>query len=101
MLVLTPTQAPRCQLSGCSLTVYVDENTGRVHNYCGRRHADLAAAAGGDSPSPGGDARADADEVVVVPAPIKGKAECRLEGCHELVYRDPVTTVVSGPGGLI
>lgn len=69
-----------------------------MHNYCGRRHADLAAA-GGMSPSRNGDT--DADVAVVVPAPTKGKAACRLEGCRELVYRDPVTAVVRGPERLL
>lgn len=93
---MQPTQAPRCQLSGCSLTVHVDGRTGRVHNFCGRRHADLAAAGGG-SPSPSGGGGGGAAVAVAVTVPTKGKAECRLEGCRELVYRDPVTTVVSGP----
>lgn len=81
-------QAPQCQLDGCSLAVHVDEHTGRVHDYCSRRHADLGLARGGPS--------AQAPCRRAEPVSTKGTAECRLEGCKELVYRDPETKVVSG-----
>ncbi|CAN0059865.1 unnamed protein product [Pylaiella littoralis] len=75
-------RAPQCQKDGCPLTVYVDESTGRVHNFCGRRHADEAVAIGGlSSPtSRRGDALV-----------TKGTAMCKVQGCHELVFRDPWT----------
>lgn len=79
-------QAPQCQKDDCPLTVYVDESTGRVHNFCGRRHADEAVAIGSlSSPtSRRGDALV-----------TKGTAMCKVQGCHELVFRDPWTKKVS------
>lgn len=82
-------QGSRCKLAGCSRTVYVDERTGRVHDFCGRSHANEAMANGeGSSPSRGTGGGKGA------PAQEQGSAECSLEGCKELVYRDPVTKVV-------
>eukprot|EP00903_Cladosiphon_okamuranus_P013691 g12749.t1 len=56
------------------------------------RDADLAAA---PTPSRSGDG--DGNVALPGPAPVqtKGNKECMLEGCQELVYRDPVTTVES------
>ncbi|CAN0183221.1 unnamed protein product [Ectocarpus sp. 12 AP-2014] len=80
----------RCKLAGCSRTVYIDERTGRVHEFCGISHANEAMANGErSSPSRGTAAGKGAT------ANEKGTAECSLEGCKELVYRDPVTKMDS------
>ena len=35
-----------CNLPGCNKPKYVDPANGRVHDYCGRTHANQAQAAG-------------------------------------------------------
>jgi len=40
-----------CSLPGCNAPRYVDEATGRVHDYCGRTHSRLAAQRGLLAPS--------------------------------------------------
>ncbi|CAM9869237.1 unnamed protein product, partial [Hapterophycus canaliculatus] len=61
----------------------------RVHNFCGRRHADEALANGGWQ-SPSRSARA-AEAAATAAAAVKGAAQCKMEGCSVSVFRDPVT----------
>ncbi|CAM9267091.1 unnamed protein product, partial [Hapterophycus canaliculatus] len=63
-----------CQLHGCSEQVFFDEETGRVHDFCCRRHA-LMARDRGEWPRPG----------------TQGSSGCQLPGCNQWVYKDPVS----------
>lgn len=63
-----------CQLDGCDRNVPDNHKTGRVHDFCSRRHADRAILIGA---WPRDDS--------------KGRVECKLSGCRELVYRDTVS----------
>lgn len=66
-------------MQDCPIEVDVDEGTGdRVHVYCSRAHANMAGARGNRS----------GDDCL-------GSAVCKIEDCIALVYRDPVTRVVS------
>lgn len=66
-----------CQLRGCSEPVCFDSDTGRVYDFCCRRHANKAM-----------------DRGEWVPSPHKGTSVCKLPGCKELVYRDSTTKTV-------
>ncbi|KAL6078972.1 TRUD domain-containing protein [Balamuthia mandrillaris] len=43
-----------CGLPGCNKAVYVEPGTGKVHDYCGRTHAQKHLAASSTSSSPTG-----------------------------------------------
>ncbi|CAN0053760.1 unnamed protein product, partial [Ectocarpus sp. 12 AP-2014] len=67
-----------CQLHGCNAEVFFDEDTNTVHDFCCRRHANMARARG-QWPCPG----------------MQGSTVCQYPGCNEWVYRNPETGEVS------
>jgi hypothetical protein len=61
-----------CKLHGCNRQVFFEAETGRVHDFCGKKHADLARQRGQWEMS-------------------NGTAVCALDGCNQLVFQDPST----------
>lgn len=72
-----------CKLDGCSLPVFFDSAKNHVHDFCSKRHADKAIADGQWMRS-------------TTSANVSaGASKCKLPGCQQGVYVDPVTRLVS------
>ncbi|CAM9262096.1 unnamed protein product [Scytosiphon promiscuus] len=68
-----------CHLGGCSNQVFICVTTNRIHDFCSKGHAEEAISKGQWIGGRSGG----------------GASKCRLPGCHENVYRDPLTSLVS------
>ncbi|CAM9848754.1 unnamed protein product [Pylaiella littoralis] len=71
-----------CKLDGCSLPVFFDSAKNHVYDFCSKRHANRAIADGQWTRS-------------TTSASSSATSKCKLPGCQQSVYADPVTCLES------